>query len=52
MRGVNGERSRAKLAWWAALSSELPVPLSFAETFLDLLSRAGWARAENQGGQC
>jgi hypothetical protein len=45
MNGVNGERSRGELAWWAALSSELPLSLSFAETFLDLLSRAGWARA-------
>jgi hypothetical protein len=44
MRGVNGERDRTELAWWAALSSELPIPLSFAETFADLMSRAGWTR--------
>jgi hypothetical protein len=50
MRGVNGERSRAELAWWAALSSELPIPLSFAETFLDLMSRAGWMRVQSRGG--
>jgi hypothetical protein len=50
MRGVNAERSRAELAWWAALSSELPIPLSFAETFLDLMSRAGWVRVQSRGG--
>lgn len=51
MRGVNGERSRGELAWWAALSSELPMPLSFAETFVDLLGRAGWVRTDGQGDQ-
>jgi hypothetical protein len=51
MRGVNGERSRPELAWWAALSSELPMPLSFAERFIDMLSRAGWARTDKHGGQ-
>lgn len=43
MHGVNGHRSRSEVAWWAALSSELPMPLAFAETFLDLLSRTGWS---------
>jgi len=49
MQGINGERSLGELAWWAALSSELAMPVNFAETFVDLLSRAGWARAS--GGQ-
>lgn len=48
MRGVNGERNRDEVAWWAALSSELPMPLGFAETFIDLLSRAGWTRTAGQ----
>jgi hypothetical protein len=28
MHGVDGARSRGELAWWAALSSELPMPLA------------------------
>lgn len=51
MRGINGERNRGELAWWAALSSELAMPLSFAETFIDLLIRAAWARTDSQGDQ-
>ena len=43
MRAVNGDRDRDEVAWWAALSSELPIPVSFAGRFLDLLSTAGWA---------
>jgi hypothetical protein len=31
------------VAWWAALSSELPMPESFASAFLDILVAAGWA---------
>src|SRR6185437_12400592 len=51
MRGVNGKRDRTELSWWAALSSELPITLSFADTFGDLMSRAGWARTDSQAGQ-
>jgi peptidase M28-like protein len=50
LSGVNGERNRDEVAWWAALSSELPISLSFAETFLGLASRAGWVRM-SQGDQ-
>ena len=50
MRGVNGERDRSDLFWWAALSSELPIPLSFAEGFLDLMFQAGWARMSSPAG--
>ena len=46
MRGINGERDQAEVAWWAALSSELAIPVAFAETFTALLGRAGWAREE------
>lgn len=49
MRGVDGARDRAGVAWWAALSSELPIPVSFAESFADLLCRAGFVR--EPGGQ-
>ena len=51
MRGVNGERDRSDLFWWAALSSELPIPLSFAEGFLDLMFQAGWARMSSPAGR-
>jgi len=44
LRALDGRRSRRAAAWWAALSSELPVPLDFADRFLDLAVRAGWAR--------
>ncbi len=46
MRGVNGERDQAEVAWWAALSSELAIPVAFAETFVALLVRAGWVRGD------
>jgi len=42
-RGLDGHRAPAEVAWWAALASELPIPVSFAETFLDILCRVGWA---------
>lgn len=45
MRSLNGERDRQQACWWAALSSELPIPWPFARRFLDLLCRAGWASA-------
>ncbi len=51
MRAIDGDRCRSEATWWAALSSELAMPLSFAETFLDLLTRAGWVRPDSQGGQ-
>ncbi|HET7015539.1 MAG TPA: M28 family peptidase [Streptosporangiaceae bacterium] len=51
MRGVNGKRDRTELSWWAALSSELPITLSFAGTFADLMGRAGWTRTDSQAGQ-
>ena len=44
MRGVNGDRDRDQVTWWATLSSELPMPAAFAGRFLDLMSRAGWTR--------
>jgi hypothetical protein len=43
MRGVDGDRDRDQVTWWAALSSELPIPVTFADRFLDLMSLAGWA---------
>jgi hypothetical protein len=43
MRAVNGDRDRDEVAWWATLSSELPIPVTFADRFLDLMSTAGWA---------
>ncbi|MCA1705911.1 MAG: DUF4910 domain-containing protein [Actinobacteria bacterium] len=42
-RGLDGNRDRVEVAWWAALASELAIPMSFAETFLDVLCRVGWA---------
>jgi hypothetical protein len=45
MRGVNGERDRDQVTWWATLSSELPIPAAFAGRFLDLMDRTGWIRA-------
>lgn len=42
-RGIDGRRSRHAVAWWAALASELTVPVAFAERFLDVLCAAGWA---------
>jgi hypothetical protein len=43
LHSLDGRRDRREAAWWAALSSELPVPVAFAERFFDLLCRAGWA---------
>jgi hypothetical protein len=51
MRGVNGERDQAEVAWWAALSSELAIPAAFAEKFTALLRRAGWVRQDSRGDQ-
>lgn len=45
MRGVNDDRDRDEVTWWAALSSELPIPVTFAGRFLDLMSTAGWVIA-------
>ena len=42
MRAVNGDRDRDEVIWWAALSSELPMPVAFADRFLALMSGAGW----------
>jgi Peptidase family M28 len=42
-RGLDGRRNWSDVAWWAALSSELPIPESFASAFLDILVAAGWA---------
>lgn len=47
-RGLDGNRDRCDVAWWAALASELAMPVDFAEAFLDLLAAAGWA--EEKGG--
>jgi peptidase M28-like protein len=43
-RGLDGRRDRRAVAWWAALTSELAVPVPMAQRFLGLLCRAGWAR--------
>jgi len=50
MHSLNGERDRQGMAWWAALSSELPIQADFADRFLDLLCRAGWAGVPAPGG--
>lgn len=42
-RGLDGRRDAHAVAWWAALSSELAVPLPMAQRFLRLLRRTGWA---------
>ncbi len=42
-RGIDGRRSRYSVGWWAALASELTVPVAFAQRFLDVLCAAGWA---------
>lgn len=42
-RGIDGRRSRYSVGWWAALASELTIPVAFAERFLDVLCAAGWA---------
>jgi hypothetical protein len=47
---VNGKRDRQAMAWWAALSSELPLAASFAARFTDLICRAGWAAGPQDGG--
>lgn len=49
LHGINGQRGLGELAWWAALSSELPMPLAFAETFIDLARHAGWVRTDGAG---
>jgi Peptidase family M28 len=43
-RGLDGRRNRRAVAWWAALSSELAIPVPMAQRFLHLLCDAGWAR--------
>jgi len=43
-RGIDGRRDRTAVAWWAALTSELAVPVPMARRFLGTLCRAGWAR--------
>jgi hypothetical protein len=47
MRAVNGDRDRDEVTWWAALSSELPIPVTFAGRFLDLMSLAGWTTSRD-----
>ena len=42
-RGIDGRRSRDAVGWWAALATELTIPVAFAERFLDVLCAAGWA---------
>jgi hypothetical protein len=42
-RGVDGRRDRRAVAWWAALTSELAIPVPVARRFLRLLCDAGWA---------
>lgn len=42
-RGIDGRRSRYSVGWWAALATELTIPVAFAERFLDVLCAAGWA---------
>ncbi len=41
-RGLDGRRDGGAVAWWAALTSELAVPVPMARRFLLLLRRAGW----------
>ena len=48
--GLDGKRGRRDAAWWAALASELPVPVGFADRFFDLVCRAGWAAVPGDGG--
>jgi Peptidase family M28 len=42
-RGLDGRRDRRAVAWWAALSSELAIPVPMAQRFLELLCATGWA---------
>jgi hypothetical protein len=42
LRGLDGRRDRLAVAWWAALATELPMPVEFADRFLDLAQQAGW----------
>lgn len=44
--GLDGERDRAAVAWWAALSSELAIPVPMARRFLQLMHDTGWAKKE------
>jgi hypothetical protein len=46
VRGLDGRRNRSEVAWWAALSSELPMSESFVAAFLDILVAAGWVMTE------
>jgi hypothetical protein len=43
-RGLDGRRDGLAVAWWAALTSELAIPVAMAHRFLDLLCRAGFAQ--------
>jgi hypothetical protein len=43
LHAIDGRRDRRAVAWWAALSTDLPVPVAFADRVLDLLCAAGWA---------
>lgn len=49
LRALDGRRDRYAAAWWAAYSSELAIPVGFAERLFDMLHRAGWAAAEPGG---
>ncbi|ROO63348.1 peptidase M28-like protein [Micromonospora sp. Llam0] len=42
LRAVDGRRGRRSAAWWAALASELPISVAFADRVFDMLHRAGW----------
>lgn len=42
-RGIDGHRDRRAVAWWAALTSGLAIPVPMANQFLATLSRAGLA---------
>lgn len=43
-RGLDGRRSQVEVAWWAALTSELAIPVALASRFLGMLNRCGWAQ--------
>jgi hypothetical protein len=49
MRAIDGRRDRGSAAWWAAISSELAIPVAFADRVFDMLCRAGYARTDTGG---
>lgn len=48
--GLDGHRGWRGAAWWAALASELPMPVEFAHRFLDVVCRVGWAATAPERG--